>query len=964
MDYLARHTAIRKLGGAWFLRAIVASADKVRFVIMYERRTAVDPHTGEEKIYHVEYLAVAQGHGKIADLPEDQDSELFDWVCYDENDPESPEVPEGMEIVTHKCSLYNLLSIATLGLMFSGVSDAKGSRRPSNRLALHTVAGSPAHSYFAHHDIKATCDIGICLNIKGIGTRHGCRATIGLSGAVMIVPPAGWPSEHFAIPISDFVSIWRLRRNGNHTLIDRETWDVLLAERLHMARMRDTHNASCGRALNVKVPRRADNDDGWEITFGHSGHFQRFTLNDGEVLADVFKNIKHQPELVGQTCDTSAEPYGTDTRGRPNCCKFCDGRHWMQYCPHKNGGDYDNFLKAPVPQVCPLPGVYWKPTDSTWLHGNICWKMFLPQFRFPDHEKLDRSAKSHQQQMYQWHYHKQSFHRYGYIDINGYPLARAPGTGAYKLRKQIERGEIPGVPAGAPNTKENPQGPRGFSTLAPAAPSSSAAASGANAPSSSAASAFNEDRTLPTSFMERAPAAPASTPPGPGVSLAAAPPQPPIEIVGDQRVRTLEGVTREFNDREILVERAIAEYSCGAHKYAPNDHPLAKKDHSLVPLFTNALKLHYRSIEYVKQDQENSKKLKQQAASQHRRVQESDVIPSAASASGANAPTPGIAARMRQVEALQAQKEDDCPDEAGSHSSASGSGSLTAERVKSHTSAHGGTVASHDGYSKHDDAASEADSDLSLSSDVSLGSLAGPGEQTTTKYRAALDYFCSQKVNLLSVDPNHLGKAQLDHWKDQVEGYLALDAERSWPMGHKYSRGGNPSEIEMLRWCLDTNDGHQYYPVYFASCLRDFTQCPNTYQRVGTGNDRHYTRAPGENMMMMALTDSQVDSVAKADTVLFNLDSGYPRTPELNKTQHARVLCIKHFQKLKKYASKLYAGSSAGSEAGSVLSMASRVSAGSLVSLALEPPRPGVPERPGTPAERPAAPPALPAALA
>ena len=44
--------------------------------------------------------------------------------------------------------------------------------------------------------------------------------------------------------------------------------------------------------------------------------------------------------------DTSAEPYGTDTRGRPNCCKFCDGRHWMQYCPHKNGGDYDNFLKA------------------------------------------------------------------------------------------------------------------------------------------------------------------------------------------------------------------------------------------------------------------------------------------------------------------------------------------------------------------------------------------------------------------------------------------------------------------------------------------------------------------------------------------------------------------------------------------------------------------------------------------
>ena len=144
----------------------------------------------------------------------------------------------------------------------------------------------------------------------------------------------------------------------------------------------------------------------------------------------------------------------------------------------------------------------------------------------------------------------------------------------------------------------------------------------------------------------------------------------------------------------------------------------------------------------------------------------------------------------------------------------------------------------------------------------------------------------------------------------------------------------------MLRWCLDTNDGHQYYPVYFASCLRDFNQSHNYYQRVGTGEDRHYTRAPGENMMMMALTDSQVGVDAKADVVLFNLDSGYPRTPELNKTQHARVLCIKHFQKLKKYASKLYAGSSAGSEAGSVLSMASRVSAGSLVSLALEPPRP------------------------
>ena len=99
--------------------------------------------------------------------------------------------------------------------------------------------------------------------------------------------------------------------------------------------------------------------------------------------------------------------------------------------------------------------------------------------------------------------------------------------------------------------------------------------------------------------------------------------------------------------------------------------------------------------------------------------------------------------------------------------------------------------------------------------------------------------------------------------------------------------------------------------------------------------------------MMMALTDSQVGVDAKADVVLFNLDSGYPRTPELNKTQHARVLCIKHFQKLKRYASKIYAGSAAGSEAGSVFSMASHASADSLMSLAVgpfsapsEPPRP------------------------
>ena len=100
---------------------------------------------------------------------------------------------------------------------------------------------------------------------------------------------------------------------------------------------------------------------------------------------------------------------------------------------------------------------------------------------------------------------------------------------------------------------------------------------------------------------------------------------------------------------------------------------------------------------------------------------------------------------------------------------------------------------------------------------------------------------------------------------------------------------------------------------------------------------------------MLALTATQSHVDAKNDVVLYNLDSGFPRTEDANKTQHARALCIKHFQKFKQYARKIYAGSS-GSDAGSVFSMSSHISMDSLMSLNVGPH--AVPSEPPQPRAR------------